>query len=63
MIFTKPGKHFKKPENKSEIKGKESYIKSAGFFTKDVNVDYTLASFLEPLEYFALIIAAKEIDN
>ena len=49
------------------IKGKEIFLRtkvggfqSAGFFTKDANGDYTLVSFLEPLEYFAFEMAAKE---
>jgi hypothetical protein len=48
------------------IKGKEVFLRtkkgtfeSAGFFTKDVDGNYTLVSFLEPLEYFAFEIAAK----
>jgi hypothetical protein len=52
------------------IKGKEIYLRtkkdtfeSAGFFTKDANGDYTLVSFLEPLEYFVFEIAAKETGN
>lgn len=50
-------------------KGKEIYLRtkkdtfeSAGFFTKDANGDYTLASFLEPLEYFVFEMAARETD-
>lgn len=52
------------------IKGKEIFLKtktggfqSAGFFTKDSNGDYTLVSFLEPLEFFAFEMAAKETGN
>lgn len=52
------------------IKGKEIFLRtkaggfqSAGFFTKDPNGDYTLVSFLEPLEYFAFEMAAKESGN
>jgi hypothetical protein len=52
------------------IKGKEIFLRtktggfqSAGFFTKDSNGDYTLVSFLEPLEFFAFKMAEKAYGN